>query len=101
MGRLSLAGLALALVLFSNSARAEDPKLPVVEEHRRWYGWQPLTCDALAFTAFYISVKTASADDRQAFYFYFQPSTLSSIRTSVVGEISRPPATISRNSSRL
>ncbi len=31
----------------------------------------------------------------------FQPSTLSSISTSVVGEASRPEATIASNSSRL
>ncbi len=31
----------------------------------------------------------------------FQPSTLSSISTSVVGEASRPPATMARNSSML
>ncbi|MEO8799809.1 MAG: hypothetical protein ABI551_18080 [Polyangiaceae bacterium] len=62
MGRLSLSSLMLALVFLSSTAHAEDPNLPTVEEHRVWYGWQPLTCDALAFTAFYVAAKTAPGE---------------------------------------
>lgn len=73
MGRLSLSSLMLALVFLSSTAHAEDPSLPTVEEHRVWYGWQPLTCDALAFTAFAIAGETAPADDRKTIYFLNPP----------------------------
>ena len=69
MLRLSLAGLALASILFSLDAHAEDPNLPVVETRRVWYGWQTLSCDAAAFTAFAIAGETASNDERKNVYF--------------------------------
>lgn len=52
-----------ALFFFSGDVRADDlekPPEPTIVTKKIWYGWQPLTCDAIAGTFFVATALTAN-----------------------------------------